>query len=63
MGLYLDENCEETIDCVKFRTKPRPDDSHGMLKSPDLGWKIETTWNWLLQTMLAIRIPTQRKPA
>jgi len=24
--------------------------------SPDLGWKIETTWNWLLQTMLAIKL-------
>jgi hypothetical protein len=25
--------------------------------SQDLGWKIETTWNWLLQTMLAIKTP------
>jgi len=42
------------IDCVKSMTAPRPDDSHhGTLMSPDLGWKIETTWNWLLQTMLA----------
>jgi len=24
--------------------------------SPDRDWKIETTWNWLLQTMLAIKI-------
>jgi len=24
--------------------------------SPDLDWKIETTWNWLLQTMLAIKL-------
>ena len=30
-----------------------------MLMSPDLGWKIETTWNWLLQSMLAIKsLPT-----
>ena len=47
------------IDFVKFRTKPRPDDPHWMLMSPDLGWKIDTTWNWLLQTMLAIKsLPT-----
>jgi len=49
------------IDCVKFRTMPRPDDpQYGMLMSPNLGWKIETTWNWLLQTMLAIKsLPTE----
>jgi len=31
------------IECVKIRTKPRPDDPHGMSILPDLGWKIETT--------------------
>jgi len=31
--------------------------------SPDLGWKIETTWNWLLQTMLALKsLPTEYCP-
>jgi len=31
--------------------------------SPDLGWKIETTWNWLLQTMLALKsLPTEHRP-
>ena len=44
------------IECVKIRTKPRPDDPYGMSISPDLGWKIETTWNWLLQTMLAMKL-------
>jgi len=44
------------IDCVKIRTRPRPDDPHGMSISPDLGWKIETTWNWILQTMMAIKL-------
>jgi len=30
--------------------------------SPDLGWKIETTWNWLLQTMLALKsLPTEHR--
>jgi len=49
------------IDCVKFRTMPRPDDSqYGILMSPDLGWKIQTTWNFLLQTMLTIKsLPTE----
>jgi len=51
------------IDCIKFRTIPRQDDSYyGMLMSPDLGWKIETTWNWLLQTMLALKsLPTEHR--
>jgi len=44
------------IACVKFRTRPRPDDPQGMSISPDRDWKIETTWKWLLQTMLAIKI-------
>ena len=52
------------IDCVKIRTIPRPDDSpHGTLMFPNPGWKIETTWNWLLQTMLALKsLPTEYRP-
>jgi len=31
--------------------------------SPDLDWKIEITWNWLLQTMLALKsLPTEYRP-
>ena len=43
--------CPET----KIRTNPRPDDPHGLPRLADLGWKIEMTWNWLLQTMLALK--------
>ena len=52
------------IDCVQFMTTPRPDDSHhGTLMSPDLGWNIETTWNWLLQSMLTLKsLPTEHRP-
>jgi len=48
------------IDCVKFMTTPRLDDSqYAML----MGWGIETTWNWLLQTMLALKsLPTTYRP-
>ena len=44
------------IGCVKIRTNPRPDDPHGLPRLADSGWKIEMTWNWLLQTMLALKL-------
>ena len=43
-------------------TTPRPEDDspHGTLMSLNPGWNVETTWNWLLQTMLALKsLPTE----
>jgi len=46
------------IGCAKIRTNPRPDDPQ--LRLADLDWTIERTWNWLLQTMLALKLlPTE----
>jgi len=47
-----------TIECIKLITTPRPEDDspHGALMSLKPGWNIETTWNWLLQTMLALKL-------
>jgi hypothetical protein len=46
------------IECIKLITTPRPEDDspHGALMSLKPGWNIETTWNWLLQTMLALKL-------
>jgi len=43
--------------CIKLMTVPRPqaDPPHGTLRTPPLGWNVETTWNWILQTMLALK--------
>jgi len=50
------------IECVKLMTTPRPQDDppHGTLRFLNPGWNVETTWNWILQTMLAFKsLPTQ----
>jgi len=47
------------IDCIKNITTPRPEDDSlhtGARMSSRPGWNIETTWNWLLQTMLALKL-------
>ena len=46
------------IECIKLITTPRAEDGspHGALMSLKPGWNIETTWNWLLQTMLALKL-------
>jgi len=46
------------IECIKLITTPRPEDDspHGALMSLKPGWNIETTWNLLLQTMLALKL-------
>jgi len=48
------------MECVKLITAPRPqvDPSHGTLRIPHSGWKVEVTWNWILQTMLALKYLT-----
>ena len=47
------------IDCIKFiftlRPESDPPHTEGRL-SVRPGWNIETTWNWLLQTMLALKL-------
>jgi len=44
------------IECVKRMTVPRPQaDRHpGINRTLLRGWTVETTWNWTLQTMLAL---------
>jgi len=47
------------LDCIKNITTPRPQDDSlhiGTRMSSRPGWNIETTWNWLLQTMLALKL-------
>jgi len=47
------------IECIKHITTPRPEDDSvhiGARMSSRPGWNIETTWNWLLQTMLALKL-------
>jgi len=42
------------IDCIKNITTPRPQDDPlhiGARMSSRPGWNVETTWNWLLQTI------------
>ena len=45
------------IECVKLITAPRPQvgPPHGTLRTPHSGWKIDTTWKWILQTILALK--------
>jgi len=53
------------MECVKLMTVPRPqvDPPHGTLRTPPSGWNVETTWNWILQTILALKsLPTQYRP-
>jgi len=52
------------IECVKLMTVPRPqaDPPHGIIRTPSLGWKVETTWNWTLRTMLALKSLTTQYP-
>ena len=47
------------IECIKYITTPRLEDNTlhtGARMSSRPGWNIETTWNWLLQTMLALKL-------
>jgi len=48
------------IECIKFITTPKVEDDpllhNGGQLSSRPGWNIETTWNWLLQTMLALKL-------
>jgi len=54
------------MECVKLITAPRPqvDPPYGALRTPHSGWKIDTTWNWILQTMLALKsLTTHYRPS
>jgi len=47
------------IECIKYITTPRLKDNTlhtGARMSSRPGWNIETTWNWLLQTMLVLKL-------
>jgi len=53
------------IECGELMTVPRPqaDPQHGIIRTTSLGLKVETTWNWTLQTMLALKsLTTQYCP-
>ena len=53
------------IECVKRTTATRPqaDPQPGSYSTPLRGWTVETTWNWTLQTMLALKsITAQQRP-
>jgi len=53
------------MECVKLMTVPRPqaDPPHGIIRTPPSDWNVETTWNWILQTMLALKsLPNQYRP-
>jgi len=45
------------LECVKRMVAPRPqaDPQPRSDRSPFRGWTVETTWNWILQTMLALK--------
>jgi len=47
------------IGCIKFITTPRLTEStlhNGARISSRPGWNIDTTWNWILQSMLALKL-------
>jgi len=53
------------IECVKRMIVPRPqvDPQPGINRTPSSCWTVEITWNWTLQTMLALKsITTQQCP-
>jgi len=53
------------IECVQRTTATRPqaDPQPGSYNTPLQGWTVETTWNWTLQTMLALKsITAQQRP-
>jgi len=53
------------IECVKRMTVPRQqaDPQPGINRTLLRGWTVEATWNWTLQTMLALKsITIQQRP-
>jgi len=53
------------IECVNRTTATRPlaDPQPGVTREPLRGWMVETTWQWILQTMLALKsISVQPRP-
>jgi len=53
------------IECVNRTTATRPlaDPQPGVTREPLRGWSVETTWQWILQTMLALKsISVQPRP-
>jgi len=53
------------IECVKrmVASRPQADPQPGSNNTLFRGWPIETTWNWILQTMLALKsILIQQRP-
>jgi len=53
------------IECVNRTTATRPqaDPPPGNTRTPLRGWSVETTWQWILQTMLALNsISAQQRP-
>jgi len=53
------------IECVNRMTVPIPqaDPQPGINRTLLRGWTVETTWNWTLQTMLALKsITIQQRP-
>jgi len=53
------------IECVNRTTATRPqaDPPPGNTRAPLRGWSVEITWQWILQTMLALKsISAQQRP-
>jgi len=53
------------IECVNRTTATRPqaDPQPGSSRASLRGWSVETTWQWILQTMLALKsISAQQRP-
>jgi len=53
------------IECVNRTTATRQqaDPQPGNTRAPLRGWSVETTWQWILQTMLALKsISAQQRP-